>query len=1088
MPSPTPTDPPPPSPWRPIFEDVRRSVGHQRDAHGVLGSINCLRHQMEARGANPNVVRNIIYRDKGRLPDKQALYAILDDLWRSRGKPPLRAPELEALLSPGSGQDQEVLQLLGREKRRAYRTFVQAVRKGGDPKLVVVGRPGSGKTLLSDYIQQALELDPPAADRLIRLEFSGTDLATSLGRLGAAVGVAPGVMEAKLVKVGSSSAFAVQADAQADVARAVLDAARQYPGLQVLLLHVSQSLGGQESLGMSPLRLNVPEVPRVSAADWLWASLFEPLSRLPRIALLVSMADLPARAHQRLGVFDGPVRLTPPTAAEARRFVRARLPHATPAQHDEILQRAGRSFEELRTLTLLAEIRDPAADHVLASERSVTQLAKLVDAGGDTHLRNFLSVVAVLSLPEYPAFGRDELAGLREAGDDEEADLEGAFLDAVPGRAGTVRCFSRELARALRTRLADGHLDDYRRLHRRAADQLAAVAEGGPHGETAARYLTFLFEGRDWAGLTAWMARHSVPQALVRRMWAAATQELPEGPPLERFAQQVAAHYVKLGTFQHPDVRDAFAVMAASSNVELRVWTSLRRAEGLSLLGHHDQAEALLVALPDTRDPLLLADAAVARAGVERWRGRSTAAAALVFEAAPRHLRLAPRGAETDAVRVKASLWAGLLAKDQGELEAALAHFDSVPRADDLDASRVAFQRGDVFMRLGHFDHALAAMDEAVTLAHRSAALVTEQTRYLARRATVHRRRGDLVRAAEDFQVAREVLLSAHGVPGQRREPADDAERDYWLARVEDEAGLLLLASGRFDDAALGFERDLRRFQRYAAFHGVDASYRVMRSTLRLALAYGCRGLGQPFRRPFAITSALEGSNPDLRQARVLIAEVIRHVEADTPGMGLGSLARDGLLAANLFAATGTEALAHAESALARSRYPFQRAQAHAHAAAAALRLPDPIQAEAHVQAGHRDLAASLAGAGGGERGDLELCAWLIALDAAAAVARDDAAVAAQRLARGLGRPELRPYHDALLRQFGEAVEARGMASWARTGALATLLKLEGPLEVGPLRLADALAAHWARLADAAPAAPAGHGAAEGASGTEVRR
>ena len=111
MPSPTPTDPPFRSPWRPIFEDVRRSVGSQRDDHGVLGSINWLRHQMEARGANPNVVRNIIYRDKGKLPDKRALYAILDDLWRSRGKAPLRAPELEALLSPGSGQDQEVLQL-----------------------------------------------------------------------------------------------------------------------------------------------------------------------------------------------------------------------------------------------------------------------------------------------------------------------------------------------------------------------------------------------------------------------------------------------------------------------------------------------------------------------------------------------------------------------------------------------------------------------------------------------------------------------------------------------------------------------------------------------------------------------------------------------------------------------------------------------------------------------------------------------------------------------------------------------------------------------------------------------------------------
>ena len=82
----------PSSPWRRIFEDVRESVGNERDEHGVLGSINWLRHQMEVRGANPNVVRNIIYRDKGKLPDKRVLFQILDDLWRRRGHGPLRSP------------------------------------------------------------------------------------------------------------------------------------------------------------------------------------------------------------------------------------------------------------------------------------------------------------------------------------------------------------------------------------------------------------------------------------------------------------------------------------------------------------------------------------------------------------------------------------------------------------------------------------------------------------------------------------------------------------------------------------------------------------------------------------------------------------------------------------------------------------------------------------------------------------------------------------------------------------------------------------------------------------------------------------
>src|SRR5690625_8019671 len=55
------------SPWRRIFEQVRTATGNQRDEHGTLGSINWLRKQMELRNANPNVVRNIIYRDKGKL-------------------------------------------------------------------------------------------------------------------------------------------------------------------------------------------------------------------------------------------------------------------------------------------------------------------------------------------------------------------------------------------------------------------------------------------------------------------------------------------------------------------------------------------------------------------------------------------------------------------------------------------------------------------------------------------------------------------------------------------------------------------------------------------------------------------------------------------------------------------------------------------------------------------------------------------------------------------------------------------------------------------------------------------------------------
>jgi tetratricopeptide (TPR) repeat protein len=1072
------------SPWRSIFEAVRESVGSERDEHGVLGSINWLRHQMETRGANPNVVRNIIYRDKGKLPDKRVLFEILDELWRSRGKGPLRSPELEVLLAPGSGNDQEILQLLGREKRRAYRTFVQAVRSGGSPRLVVVGKPGSGKTLLSDYIQQALEIVPPAADRIVRLEFSGTDLATSLARLGARLGAPSEVLQAKLVRVGASSAFAVQADAQADVARTIVDAARAFAGRQVVLLHVSQSLGGQESLGLSPLRLNTPDVPRVSAAEWLWVSLVEPLTRLPDTSLLVSMTDLPLRAQQRLGDFEGPVRLTPPTAGEARRFVRARLPNATPAQHEEIVQRAGRSFEELRTLTLLAEIRDPDADAAAASaEQSVTQLSNLLDASGDERLRGFLAALAVLSLPDFTSFPRGVLAQVRPPEHHELSNLEGAFLDVVAGRRDDVRCFSRQLARALRDRLQVAQPARYRELNRRAAGAYHAAATGDPQGETATRYLAHLFEARDWEALASWMHDHPTQQALVRRLWLAATQELVDGPRLERLAVEVAGHYVTLGTYQHPDVRDAFAVLAASADVDARAWTVLKRTEGLTLRGQYEAAAELLATLPETRDPVLRAEAALARASIERWQGRLDAAHALVERDALAALDDAPPSADADAVRAKAGLWAGLIAKDGGDLDGALAAFDAIPRANDLDAARVAFQRGDVFMKLGHFDRALRAMNTAVTLARRSEALVTEQTRYLARRGTVHRRLGDLARAFEDFEEARRVLLTVRPDPERRRDAADEADRDFWLARVDDERGLAALAAGRFDEALLAFATNLDRFERFAATQHVDATYRLLRSRLRLALAYGCRALGQPFRRPFAISSALDGTSPDLRHARALIEGVLGHLEAHPMGARYATLTRETLFAGNLFAADGAASLAYAERALVDARYPYQRAQAHAHAALGALRHHDADLAERHVAEARRALAETTLGVASEERGDLELEAWLITLDALAAVERGDLDEAVERLAGGLTRVDLGRYQVALLHQFGCAVEEHGLDERLAADRLAARAPFAVGDLLGALRLADALVAGWSRRPAAVPVAGAateGRGDLEG--------
>jgi len=113
-----------PSPWRAVFEETAKAAHGRRDEVATIGSINWLRHAMERRGANPNVVRNIIYRDKGRLHDKRELYLILEDLRRDLGLPPISDPELTQLGTPFAAAELEVDQVLGREQRRVYRMMV----------------------------------------------------------------------------------------------------------------------------------------------------------------------------------------------------------------------------------------------------------------------------------------------------------------------------------------------------------------------------------------------------------------------------------------------------------------------------------------------------------------------------------------------------------------------------------------------------------------------------------------------------------------------------------------------------------------------------------------------------------------------------------------------------------------------------------------------------------------------------------------------------------------------------------------------------------------------------------------------------
>lgn len=1023
----------------------------------MLGSINWLRKQMELRQANPNVVRNIIYRDKGRLEDKRALFSILDDLWQAGGAPKLHAPELEALLSPAAGAEAELMQLLGREKMQVYRRFVSGVRAGSAPRILITGKPGSGKTLLSDTIQQALVNMPEVGGRILRLDFHATDLVPGLMRLADTLEVDTTALEARLIKIGASGAYAVQADAQADVARFLFDAVRYRGEPLVIMIHVSQTMGAAESLAGVPLRLNTPEVPRVRAGEWLWQTLLEPLSRVPGIAMLTSMTDVPARVLQNLGHFEAPVKLNPPTVNEARRFVRARLPQLSAAQQEALVQRSGRSFEELRTLTLLAEMREPLPRDN-GDNRHLEQLSRLVGSSGDERLREFLSAVAVLSPSEFSSFPITLLAELRPLASGSMSSLEQAFLDPVPARPDHYRPFSRQLARSLRRELASSRPDEYRRLNLAAAAWFESTARNEPRSEEAARYLHHLFEAREWVLLEKWMSRTSVPQTLLQRIWRAARDELRGGVEFERIALRVATHYVKLGSYNHPDVLEAFGPLAVSTSADIRAWTVLKRAEGVSLRGQFEQAEGLLADWESDGTPLLDAEAALVRAGIARWRGQLAEAARLVREVARPLLPLvADDGANGSLLHAKVAIYSGLVAKDQGDMQGALQEFASVKPGEDLIEARVAYQQGDVLLRLGRYDDALRQLNLGVELARRSEALVSEQTRFLSRRGMLHGMRGNLDLALEDFSAARAILQDED----QPDLPGGAAERDFWLARSNEDQALVLLAAGRYQDAIFLLTDSLRTFERYGTTFGVDTGPRQLRSSLYLALTYYSRGLQQPFRFPLSRDVDHAVQPEDIAHARHLLAGVVERAET-MGGPTLQTMKRDCLLLESLLASEPARSVAAADAALGLAGSDFDIAQGEAYRATALLRAGDYAAAVAAVTNGTANLQRILTPV---ERSDTGLRAWLAALGIRAHLGTRGLQNAVALLHEKLANPEMTRFHQELIRSFGDAFEHTEGGPVNLGGLPRDLLPggafRDDTLPGGEIRLPDALVAQW---------------------------
>jgi tetratricopeptide (TPR) repeat protein len=1036
--------PPVDSPWRSVFEEVRARIGNRRDADGVLGSINWLRKQMARRGANPNVVRNIIYRNRGRLADKTALWEIFKTLWRSYGFEPLRAPELERLLRVSSYDAPETIQLLGRDKRQVYSRFVTGVAQGDSPKLLISGRPGSGKTLLLDYIQQALE---QRGAPLVRLE-GNQDLANTLTRFAAALGMPSDLIEGKLLKVTASSAYAVQADAQADVARSIIRHCHGLPHT-VIILHVSQALSDQHTLGASPLRLNTPDVSRVSASEWLYVSLLAPLSQLGHLSLLVSMARLPVQVSETPGRFEAPIRLSPPTLADARRYIKGRLPHASEAQQEALAQQAGRSFEELRTLTLLAELREELRGAVPA-EHTLEALSQLISSASTTRLRDFLAALAVVSLPEFPTFEVAALSHLRPAEHQQLSALEQAFLDPLPAHPERYRGFSRQFVRRIQQRLSLQDPALYRQRHQLAASYYQAQALRDPTSEAGGRYPYHLFEARDWRGLAAWLAQANVPHALLRQIWQAAQGELTDRAEVESLAYPIAARYVQLGGYHHPEALRAFDCLEGSDDPDIRLWTLLKRAEGALMRGHADQAERYLEgAAPCRSNARLNAELELIRAGIARWRSRLDEAASRVnARVRPQLAHIATEDAAGRLIHARVAVWAGLIAKDGGDLQQALSELSSVRPEDELLAARLAFQQGDVQLKLGRFDAALAALNAAVAAAQRSEALIQEQIRYRSRRAMLHTLRGELRLAEADFDAALAALT-------QVDPEVPTLERDFWRAKVADEHALYLLATAAHDEAIALLQQSRQVFQRYQAVMGVDASYRLLRNTLRLISAYAFRGWGRPFdRAQFGVMPFAAQGGSDLQHARARLQAVLPQILSSTQPT-MDALKQQALRVASLVL-DAPERRKAAQTLCSMARYPYQQAEALTFLAT--TELDAGVHASATEALLRKAQSALKQTQSKTESGDRALAVWLQMLQLRRLL-HHDVEQATTQLITLLREPSLAPYQALLKRCYAEALDqelgdaVRAHPALRRLGVAS--------LDDADIRLSEALLFGW---------------------------
>ncbi|GGR85020.1 AAA family ATPase [Deinococcus sedimenti] len=751
--------------------------------------------------------------------------------------------------------------------------------------------------------------------------------------------------------VGSS--FAAQAQAQLDAARAVL------PTGGALLVRVSSDL---RPLGAAP---RLPGGAAATPAVWALESL---LRRAPREVAVLLAVEGDAPPDPGVDVIE----LRPPTPTEARTYLMTRL-GVTRAEADRLVRETGRHLDRL---TLLANV---------AGEGGASPADLLNDP------ESWRLVTATAALHAAQPEGRDWSEALL-------ANLLGASPLTVPpharalllGGAGGWRA-TPALERAWPAVPAED-----RRVALRTLAALDAGQGFGPHRLGALAALG------DWAALAGQVTQRPDDARHLPALWPRVRGAT--GPAREALARAVVVHHAGRGEYNDPRARDALFTLLESGSDAVRGWARVKLAESSLEAGRMDAARAQLdhpdVTGMDARDPWAAAaemDALLVRAALARWRGDLAGATEAAQD--PRLARGGPR----------ALLWRGLIAKDAGRWPEALAALRDVPASSPLLSARARYQEGDLLLRLGQPQGALAALLDAHARLAAAGGSPEEQARVLARAGTALRRLG---RAEEGLERLTAALAL---VPAEERRHVDGVPR----ARLLSEGVPLLLALGRVEDAQRQVAQALTLLSRSGS-RPAETGYRERRTRYRAALTYLTRGLGVPYLPP--LSGALD-DNADLRQARALLRALL--------AAPLGSADRevtlrfDMLLSLSLATPDAEAAAAHMREALTLASHPYEEAQARAMLGDAQLRAGRADAALASVNRAHALLRRP---APGGLPQDPGLDAQLLAVEARAAI-RDGHVPPLDTLAHlraALAQPDLRPFRAGVWREAGRALEGTG--------------------------------------------------------------